>query len=170
MSENKLKKLTNSKTKVAKVLNDWQKPWKVGKGAAEKVEEDLQTLRVLLEQLISFSLDQETVLKSLKSTKLQDPNYIRIGQEQRKLNDEIQIIEDSLTALGLRQIMLNNKINKELQQIKKSLRNSIKNLTERKTRNAQVEQQTVMMHANELGLLLSEMMNQMQNNMPIGAV
>ena len=106
------------------------------------------------------------MLNSLKSTKVQDPNYIRIGQEQRKLNDEIQIIEDSLTALGLRQIMLSSKINKEVQQIKKSLRNSIKNLTERKTKRAQIEQQTVMMHTNELGLLLSEMMNQMQKNMP----
>ena len=106
------------------------------------------------------------MLNSLKSTKVQDPNYIQIGQEQRKLNDEIQIIEDSLTALGLRQIMLSSKINKEVQQVKKSLRNSIKNLTERKTKRAQIEQQTVMMHTNELGLLLSEMMNQMQKNMP----
>ena len=106
------------------------------------------------------------MLNSLKSTKVQDPNYIQIGQEQRKLNDEIQIIEDSLTALGLRQIMLSSKISKEVQQIKKSLRNSIKNLTERKTKRAQIEQQTVMMHTNELGLLLSEMMNQMQKNMP----
>jgi len=135
-------------------------------GSDGQEEEDLETLRILLEQLISFSLDQETVLNDLKATKVQDPGYVRIGQEQRKLNDEILIIEDSLTALALRQIMLSNKINKEVQQIKKSLRNSIKNLTERKTKNAQVEQQTVMMHANELGLLLSEMMNQMQNSMP----
>ena len=89
---------------------------KLSKGGGSKEEEDLETLRVLLEQLISFSLDQEAVLNSLKSTKVQDPNYIQIGQEQRKLNDEIQIIEDSLTALGLRQIMLSSKINKEVQQ------------------------------------------------------
>ena len=72
----------------------------------------------------------------------------------------------TILALALRQIMLSSKINKEVQQIKKSLKNSIKNLTERKTKRAQIEQQTVMMHTNELGLLLSEMMNQMQKNMP----
>ena len=167
LSENKLKKANEQQNKSSEGLNDLADAIdKLSKGGVGQEEEDLETLRVLLEQLISFSLDQEAVLKNLKSTKVQDPKYVRIGQEQRKLNDEIQIIEDSLTALGLRQIMLNNKINKEVQQIKKSLRNSIKNLTERKTKNAQVEQQTVMMHANELGLLLSEMLNQMQNNMP----
>lgn len=167
LSENKLKKANEQQNKSSEGLKDLAKTMeKLSKGSSSQEEEDLETLRILLEQLISFSLDQETVLNSLKSTKVQDPNYVRIGQEQRKLNDEIQIIEDSLTALGLRQIMLSSKINKEVQQIKKSLRSSIKNLTERKTKNAQVEQQTVMMHTNELGLLLSEMMNQMQQNMP----
>ena len=167
LSENKLKKANEEQNKSSEGLKDLAKTMdKLSKGSGSQEEEDLETLRVLLEQLISFSLDQEAVLNSLKSTKVQDPNYVRIGQEQRKLNDEIQIIEDSLTALGLRQIMLSSKINKEVQQIKKSLRNSIKNLTERKTKRAQVEQQTVMMHTNELGLLLSEMVNQMQKNMP----
>ena len=126
----------------------------------------MESLRVLLEQLITFSLEQEEVLADLKSTKTQDPKYINIGQQQRKLSDKIQIIDDSLTALALRQIMLSGKINKEVQSIKRSLKKSIKNLTERKTKNAQIEQQTVMMHTNELGLLLSEIINQMQQNMP----
>ena len=167
LSKNKLKKANEQQNKSSESLKDLAKTMdKLSKGSGSQEEEDLETLRVLLEQLISFSLDQETVLNNLKSTKVQDPNYVRIGQEQRKLNNEILIIEDSLTALGLRQIMLSSKINKEVQQIKRSLRNSIKNLTERKIKNAQVEQQTVMMHTNELGLLLSEMMNQMQKNMP----
>ena len=167
LSENKLKKAKEQQNKSSESLKDLAEAMeKLSMGSGGQEEEDLETLRILLEQLISFSLDQETVLNDLKATKVQDPGYVRIGQEQRKLNDEILIIEDSLTALALRQIMLSSKINKEVQQIKKSLRNSIKNLTERKTKNAQVEQQTVMMHANELGLLLSEMMNQMQNSMP----
>ena len=135
---------------------------KLSKGSGDKPEEDMESLRVLLEQLITFSLDQEEVLADLKSTKTQDPKYINIGQQQRKLSDKIQIIDDSLTALALRQIMLSGKINKEVQSIKRSLKKSIKNLTERKTKNAQIEQQTVMMHTNELGLLLSEIINQIR--------
>ena len=167
LSENKMKKASEQQSKSSKSLKDLADSMeKLSKGSGDKPEEDMESLRVLLEQLITFSLDQEVVLTDLKSTKTQDPKYINIGQEQRKLSDKIQIIDDSLTALALRQIMLSGKINKEVQSIKRSLKKSIKNLTERKTKNAQIEQQTVMMHTNELGLLLSEIINQMQQNMP----
>ena len=165
--ENKMKKASEQQGKSSKSLKDLADSMeKLSKGSGEKPEEDMESLRVLLEQLITFSLDQELVLTDLKSTKPQDPKYINIGQEQRNLSDKIQIIDDSLTALALRQIMLSGKINKEVQSIKRSLKKSVKNLTERKTKNAQIEQQTVMMHTNELGLLLSEIINQMQQNMP----
>ena len=68
------------------------------------------------------------MLADLKSTKTQDPKYIDIGQQQRKLSDKIQIIDDSLTALALRQIMLSGKINKEVQSIKRSLKRALKTL------------------------------------------
>jgi hypothetical protein len=115
---------------------------------------------------LTFSIDQEDLLSALKKTKSQDPKYVAIGKNQRKLKDELKTIDDSLTALAKRQIMISNKINSEVQQIKRALNQSIKNLTERKNRTAQLNQQTVMMHTNELGLLLSEVMEQMQNQMP----
>ena len=168
LSNNKLKKAKEQQSKSSESMKELAEAMeKLGGGSgSEQAEEDLESLRTLLEHLISFSLEQEEVLTELKNTKVQDPKYINIGQGQRKLNDKIDIIEDSLTALGLRQIMLSSKINKEVQTIKRSLRSSIKSLTERKTKNAQIEQQKVMMHTNELGLLLSELMNQMQSNLP----
>ena len=168
LSNNKLKKAKEQQSKSSESMKELAEAMeKLGGGSgSEQAEEDLESLRTLLEHLISFSLEQEEVLTKLKNTKVQDPKYIDVGQGQRKLNDKIDIIEDSLTALGLRQIMLSSKINKEVQTIKRSLRSSIKSLTERKTKNAQIEQQKVMMHTNELGLLLSELMNQMQSNLP----
>lgn len=168
LSDNKHKKAKEQQSKSSEGMKDLAEAMeKLGGGSgSEQAEEDLESLRTLLEHLISFSLEQEEVLAELKNTRVQDPKYIHVGQGQRKLNDEIDIIEDSLTALGLRQIMLSSKINKEVQTIKRSLRSSIKSLTERQTKNAQIEQQNVMMHTNELGLLLSELMNQMQSNMP----
>ena len=62
--------------------------------------------------------------------------------------------------------MISNKINKEVQYIKRGLKKSIKDLTERKNNQAKKEQQTVVMHTNELELLLSEILNQMQQGMP----
>tara|TARA_B100001287_G_scaffold6636_1_gene5087 strand:+ start:7248 stop:10430 length:3183 start_codon:yes stop_codon:yes gene_type:complete len=133
---------------------------------ANQVEEDMASLRLLLEQLVTFSINQENLLSSLKKTNSQDPKYVLIGKEQRKLKDEIRIIDDSLAELAKRQLMISNKINNEVQSIKRSLSSSIRNLTERKTRTAKSNQQKVMMHTNELALLLSEVMEQMQNSMP----
>ena len=164
--ENKMKKASEKQGETMKNLSELADSMEdLSKRSGDKPEEDMESLRILLGQLITFSLDQEEALVDLKSTKTQDPKYIDIGQQQRKLSDKIQIIDDSLTALALRQIMLSGKINKEVQSIKRSLKKSIKNLTERKKKNAQIEQQTVMMHTNELGLLLSEIINQMQQNM-----
>ena len=118
-----MKKASEKQGESSKKLNELADSMeKLSKGGGNKPEEDMESLRVLLEQLITFSLDQEAVLSDLKSTKAQDPKYISIGQEQRKLSDKIQIIDDSLTALALRQIMLSGKINKEVQSIKRSLK------------------------------------------------
>ncbi len=62
--------------------------------------------------------------------------------------------------------MNSKKINSEVQLVKRNLTKSIKTLTERKKRDAGLHQQTVMMHTNELGLISSAIMKQMQQNMP----
>ena len=167
IAENKNKKAAEQQGKSSKSLKDLANSMEsLSKGGGNKVEEDMKSLRILLEQLITFSLDQELVLVDMKKTNPKDPKFIEIGQDQRNLNDKIKIIEDSLIALSLRQIMLSNKINNEVKNIKRSLKKSIRCITERKGKTAQIQQQTVMMHTNELGLLLSEMMNQLQQNMP----
>ena len=112
--------------------------------------------------IVEFSLNQEDLLNRLKTTNIQDPKFVN-RQEQRKLSAEVLIIEDSLDALAMRQLMISNKINKEVQYIK-GVKKSIKDLTKRNK--SKKEQQSVVMHTNELGLLLSEILNQMQQGMP----
>ena len=167
LSNNKEKKATESQKKSSDKMKDLAKKMNsLSQKSSQQEQEDMATLRLLLEQLVTFSLQQEELLSDLKNTNPQDPKYISIGQEQRKLKDKISVIDDSLTALANRQIMISKKINSEVQLIKRNLSKSIKNLTERKKRDAGLHQQTVMMHTNELGLLLSEIMKQMQQNMP----
>ena len=167
LSNNKNKKASESQKKASDKMNELaDKLGALSKKDSEQQEEDMEALRLLLEQLVTFSIQQEELLASLKTTNPQDPKYVEIGQHQRKLKDEIRVVEDSLAALGKRQIMISGKINEEVQIINRSLNKSIKNLTERKKAEAGKNQQTVMMHTNELGLLLSEIIETMQQNMP----
>ncbi len=165
LKNNNLKKASKTQKNTKKQLEELAQQLEGLQNKSQQEQEDMETIRLLLEQLVEFSLNQEDLLNKLKTTNSQDPKFINIGQEQRKLSDEILIIEDSLDALAMRQLMISNKINKEVQFIKRSLKKSIKDLTERKTNLVQKEQQSVVMHTNELGLLLSEILNQMQQGM-----
>lgn len=166
LENGKRKKATENQKKAAEKMSELASSLNKMSNSSDQQEEDAESLRQLLENLISFSLEQEELLKSLKTLSTQDPKYVEVGQDQRKLKDDVKVIEDSLDALGKRQIMISNMLNKEVQEIKRSLNYSIKNITEQNKNVARSNQQNVMMHTNELALLLSEMLKQMQNNMP----
>ena len=52
---------------------------------SESQEMDMKSLRQLLENLISFSFDQEMVINELKNLNPKDPKYVKVGQYQQKL-------------------------------------------------------------------------------------
>ena len=133
---------------------------------SESQEMDMKSLRQLLENLISFSFDQELVLNDLKSLNPKDPKYVKVGQLQQKLDEDIKLIEDSLLALSMRVPQLGPHINSEVSKIKRSLSKTIKNITERKTSVANANQQYVMTSINNLALLLDDVLKQLQKSLP----
>jgi hypothetical protein len=53
--------------------------------AQEENEEDMNALRALLENLLRLSFDQEAVMQKLKTTDINNPQYLKLSQEQQKL-------------------------------------------------------------------------------------
>ena len=131
----------------------------------KKAGEDMDNLRQILDNLIGFSFDQEALLKSTKKISNKDPKYIEIINEQNKIADDFTIIKDSLYALAKRSPQLNSTINEELLSIKKNLAKITSLMEDRKKNNAVSRQQFVMTSANNLALLLSEILKSMQNQM-----
>lgn len=131
----------------------------------QQMGEDLQALRQLLENLVILSHDQEAL--SLKSSRIStnQPEYVQIVRDQNKLKDNVVIVKDSLIALSKRVFELQTFINKELASLDKNLENSIEYLAERKVKQASVSQQNSMTNLNNLALMLSEAMDQMQQQM-----
>ena len=64
----------------------------------EQAEEDMDALRALLENLLRMSFDQEQLMTDLKGMDINNPQFLRAGQEQRRLKDNARVIEDSLFA------------------------------------------------------------------------
>tara|TARA_B110000483_G_scaffold92158_1_gene113663 strand:- start:905 stop:4222 length:3318 start_codon:yes stop_codon:yes gene_type:complete len=129
------------------------------------MEEDMESLRQLLENLVVLSLDEERILSELKKTAINTPKYISLVQDQFKLIDDSEMVEDSLYALAKRVFEMQSFIIDEIQKINKNLDKAVNQLEERKVNPATVNQQYVMTGYNNLALMLSEVMEQMQKQM-----
>lgn len=129
------------------------------------MEEDMESLRQLLENLIVLSLDEERILGEFKETSINTPKYVSLVQEQFKLIDDSELVEDSLFALAKRVFEMKAFITDEIQDINRNLDKAVEELEERKVSKATVNQQYVMTGYNNLALMLSELMEQMQQQM-----
>ena len=131
----------------------------------EQQEEDMNALREILENLIRLSFGQEDLMKRLGQVDRQNPLYVKITQEQKKLKDDAGMIEDSLYALSKRQAQIAPLVNREIAEINKNMEKAISKMAERQVPEAMGRQQYVMTATNNLALMLSESLEQMQQQM-----
>lgn len=129
---------------------------------AEQHAEDLGLVREILKNLITASFQQEDLMKSVAAVRITDPKYFENMRKQKRLNEGLSIVQDSLYALGKRNPMINSYINDELAQINTHKKNAINALNNRQLSYSLQEQQYVIMHVNNLALLLSDALKQMQ--------
>ena len=127
--------------------------------------ENLETLRQILENLISISFSQEELIIKTKETNKNSSEFIQIIRAQKKIKDDSEIVKDSLLALSKRVIEIESIVNKEINKINNYLSKSINSLEDRDIRKANISQQFVMTSANNLALLLDESLKQMQKQL-----
>ena len=124
---------------------------------------DARQLRALLKSLINSSFEQEKVMQTLKGTSPADPNYITLAQNQKNIKDNLKTAEDSLYALSRRIPQIQSSVNTEVAGINNHIDEALTNLGERRTPEATRNQQYAMTSMNNLALLLSEALDQLQN-------
>lgn len=134
-------------------------------GEMEQMEEDMAALRQLLENLMTLSFDQEDLIEEVNITTINTPKYVELAQTQHKLKDDFKLVEDSLVALSKRIFEIESFVTEKITDIKKHMGNSLENLEERKKPQAASDQQHTMKNVNDLALMLSETMQQMQEQM-----
>ncbi len=130
--------------------------------AQEKQEEDMEALRALLENIVTLSFDQEKLMSEFKKIDMKDPNYVKLGQDQRKLKDDAKMVEDSLFALSKRVPQISAAVNREINQVNENMGKALDNVGDRRTGEITTAQQYVMTSFNNLALMLDEALKQMQ--------
>jgi len=131
----------------------------------EQMSEDMDALRQLLENIVGLSFQQEDLLDLFGSTTINTPRYVELVQDQFKIEKDFQIVEDSLMALSKRLFQIETFIVEKVGLINNNIEGSIGDLEERKIDEAAVAQQTVMKNLNDLAVMLSDVMKQMQQDM-----
>ena len=134
----------------------------------EQMELDLKALRQLLENIVTLSFEQEDVMNQFQPVEINTPRYIGLTQEQKKILDDFKVVEDSLYALAKRVAQMETFITDKVGEIKDNMRRSLDNLEERQKPQAAEQQQRGMKNLNDLALMLSEVMQQMQMQMSSG--
>lgn len=127
--------------------------------------EDYNTLRGILDNLVQVSKDQEALMEAFKETRVYNPKYVELGQQQKKIKDDTKIIEDSLFALSKRVKQVEHFINKEIGKVNNNIDKAIVQLGERNTYMVINHQQYVMTSMNNLALMLENSLDQLQAQM-----
>ena len=130
----------------------------------EASAEDAAAIREILENLIRISFEQENQMNELNVVNRNDPKYLQIIERQKNLQDDLTTIEDSLVAISKRQVMIEPYVTREIASINRNIDDAVVALNDRVTAVAKTKQQYVMTSVNNLALLLSESLKQMQHN------
>jgi hypothetical protein len=167
MSKNNMQKASKSQKDAAQQMAKLGKKLKDDNDEQEGEESNLsaQQLRELLKNLVNSSFDQEKLMQTFKSTSASDPGYIALTQQQKDIKDNLKTAEDSLYSLSKRVSQIQSTVNEEISSINDHINKAIDNLGDRRTAEANKNQQYAMTSMNNLALMLNEVLDQLQNAM-----
>src|SRR6056297_40554 len=167
LEQNEKKQAGQQQERARKKMQDMQKSASSGMQSAsmESMELDLELLRQILENLLEVSFSQEDLISNFERTSPLTPRFTRLTQEQFGLEDKFKIVEDSLIALSKRNLQIESFILDKIGEVKDHFSSSVSHLAEREKGDAGRQQQLAMKNLNDLALMLSEAMQQMQEQM-----
>ncbi len=167
LNQNKNKNASKQQKSAAQKMKDMAQKMQqqMQSGQMEQMTEDLAALRQLLENLITLSFEQEDLFLELNSVNVNTPKYVSLVQQQYKLNDDFSLIQDSLQALSKRVTQIESFVTEKVADVNENMEIGLDRLEERQKSQAADNQQRVMKNVNDLALMLSEAMEQMQMQM-----
>ena len=138
-----------------------------GGGDTQQLQEDVEMLRQILDNLITFSFDQEALMDNFKSINNSNPSFSKFLLKQNVLRENFKHIDDSLFALSLRNGSLKEDINKELTSITFNLDASIERLSDNNVDMGVVSERYVVSSSNTLADMLSNILDNMQDQLSL---
>tara|TARA_R110002072_G_scaffold129809_3_gene268429 strand:- start:19229 stop:22549 length:3321 start_codon:yes stop_codon:yes gene_type:complete len=150
------KKMKQMSQKMQQAMSDMQ---------ANSIDENIDDLRKILENLVTFSFKQEDLMKKFNEISVRHPDFGKELKKQNELKTYFEHVDDSLYVLSMRLPQLSTKIQTDLSNTHYNLDQSLENFSENRFNSGSSNQQYVMTSVNNLSDFLSDLLNNMQNSM-----
>ncbi|MCB0835445.1 MAG: hypothetical protein KDD99_02200 [Bacteroidetes bacterium] len=131
----------------------------------EQDQQNLENLRELLENLLKLSFDQEDLRDEVKEIKPGDPALKDKSQTQKKLQDDMGLVKDSLESLANRLFQIQKFVLDESKSINENMQKSQTFFRNKQVPMITYHQSTAMTSINNLANMLSDVMKQVQEQM-----
>jgi hypothetical protein len=131
----------------------------------QQLAEDAHLMRILLENVVHASHEQEALMSEIGTLRTDDPSLVDKIVRQKEIADNFNMVRDSLRSMAMRQPAVQNFVFDELHSIENQTENAMKQLNNLKLSQAARHQQTAMMSMNNLALMLAESLENMENSM-----
>ena len=135
----------------------------------EMLKADTEALRKVLDNLVIFSFEQENLRDRFREINSSSPEFSSELKNQYVLKENFEHIDDSLFALGLNNDFIAEKVFEYLEDVSFNLDNSLDELADVRLSKALSSQQYTTTGANDLAVLLSEILDNMNDQMNSGS-
>ncbi|WP_411893979.1 hypothetical protein [Winogradskyella sp. A2] len=168
-SEQQLKNANERQKKAAKKMKQLSEMMKKslsgGGGGGEQASEDIDMLRQILENLLLYSFDQESLMNTFEEINIDNNKYGKYIIEQSNLREHFEHVDDSLFALSLRQPKISEQVNSQITEVYFNIDKSLGQLTENRLYQGIASQQYAITASNELASFLSDVLDNMEMSM-----
>ena len=131
----------------------------------QTLEADIESLRKVLDNLVIFSFKQENLMNAFREINTGSPEFSSQLKEQYVLKENFEHVDDSLFALGLNNQFIAEKVFEFLENVSFNLNNSLEELADLRLSKALSSQQYTITGANDLAVLLNEILDNMNDQM-----
>ncbi|OFX51418.1 MAG: hypothetical protein A2046_04450 [Bacteroidetes bacterium GWA2_30_7] len=167
LDKNNSKKASKSQKSASDKMKDLAQNMKdmMQQNQSAQEMQNMDDLRQIIDNLVHFSFNQEALMVSIQNVNYKDPKLDEYKRDQLKISDDFSIIKDSLYSLSKKSPMISSAINKEISEIEQNILKIKTDFEDTRIQNVKSDQQFVMTSANNLALLLNEILKQMQEQM-----
>lgn len=134
-------------------------------GGGEQMQEDVEMLRQILDNLVLFSFDQEKLMKRFQTIEENHNQYASLLKKQNSLRQHFEHVDDSLFSLSLRQPKLSEEVNKQITDVYYNIDKALELFAENQKYKGISNQQFTVTAANNLADFLSDVLDNMQENL-----